>query len=183
MQPVQLCRSCHVQCVGGPLLAQRWLGTFKVAPFRRQSSLSSRHRLPPVCVFQPVPRGPYQGTFGEWRIEDRDITEVWTYRAGLTAAAAGTVPRSKADWRACWQCALVPVVSQAYQTETRSMTVMSMTTQAHIGGLSVIIGMLAVQLLLRSWRRTCFQKLRRSCSGAPTLDRQYCRRLPAVVHA
>ena len=33
--------------------------------------------------------GPFQGAFGEWRIEAEDLAEVWAYRGGLTATAAG----------------------------------------------------------------------------------------------
>lgn len=50
---------------------------------------AGRRRLAPVCALSPVPRGPFQGVYGPWRIEDRDITEVWVYRAGLTVTAAG----------------------------------------------------------------------------------------------
>lgn len=31
----------------------------------------------------------FKGMYGDWRIEESDVREVWGYRAGLSVAAAG----------------------------------------------------------------------------------------------
>ncbi|GAB4817161.1 hypothetical protein N2152v2_004207 [Parachlorella kessleri] len=35
--------------------------------------------------------GPFRGAFGDWEITDTDVTEVWTYRGGLTVTSAAFV--------------------------------------------------------------------------------------------
>ena len=46
----------------------------------------------------------FKGVYGDWRIEESDVREVWGYRAGLSVAAAG-VRLASLVWQ-CTTCAV-----------------------------------------------------------------------------
>jgi len=82
------------RCIGQCRYVVRACTTFQV----RQSCC--RRGLKPLCAGSEV----FKGMYGDWRIEESDVREVWGYRAGLSVAAAGA--RLASFVEQCFSCAL-----------------------------------------------------------------------------
>ena len=85
---LQRCEAVFLPVPRGP-----YQGTFVSAP-----AAAALHFTAATRAHGPAARrlSMHRAPQGEWRVTDEDIREVWTYRAGLTATAAG----ERARWRA-----------------------------------------------------------------------------------